>query len=58
MRNLKHYEVKELDKIELKKVYGGWVRIVLGALAAIAKEVIGDWDNFKAGMNGDAPINE
>lgn len=51
---LENYGVQVLDTKKIKETNGGWFwPIVAGALVY---EVISDWDNFKAGIAGNAPI--
>jgi hypothetical protein len=48
---------RELDQKELIGISGGvfWF-IVGGIIVAMAREVMSDWDNFKAGLTGQAEI--
>lgn len=53
MKNLKNYEVKELDSREINMINGGVWGFIAGAVFTV---IIEDWDNFKAGLAGDPPI--
>ena len=47
----------ELDKDELSGTYGGVIWYIVGGIVvAVVKEVISDWDNFKAGLAGQPEI--
>jgi COMC family len=54
-KNIKAFQ--ELDQSELIMISGGvfWY-IVGGIVVAMAREVISDWDNFKAGLTGQPEI--
>lgn len=55
IKNLSFYY--ELDKDELTRTYGGVFWFIVGGIAvAIVKEVLSDWDNFKAGLTGQPEI--
>jgi hypothetical protein len=54
-KNLSYY--RELDNNELTATYGGIFWFILGGIiVAVTKEVISDWDNFKAGLTGQPEI--
>jgi lactobin A/cerein 7B family class IIb bacteriocin len=57
MKNLENYGVQELDAREMKEISGGWFRIIVGVVIAAVNEIVGDWENFKAGLNGEQPVN-
>jgi hypothetical protein len=47
----------ELDKDELTGISGGVIWYLVGGIVlAITKEVLSDWDNFKAGLAGQPEI--
>jgi len=55
IKNLGYFH--ELDKDELSGIAGGVIWFIIGGLiVAVAKEVISDWDNFKAGLAGQPEI--
>lgn len=43
-----------LTEEEERNINGGFVQILIGAAFVIAGAVIRDWDNFKAGLAGNA----
>jgi len=48
---------QELDQKELTGISGGVIWFIIGGIVvAMAKEVMSDWDNFKAGLTGQAEI--
>ena len=54
MKNLENYGVQEMSAKEIKKTDGGWFWPIVAA--AVVYEIVSDWDNFKAGLTGSAPI--
>jgi hypothetical protein len=55
IQNLSYY--RELDQKELTGIYGGFFWYIAGGIIiAITREVISDWDNFKAGLAGQPEI--
>jgi len=54
MKNLENFDVLEMTSEEIKKTNGGWFWSILAG--AIVYEIVSDWDNFKAGLTGSAPI--
>ncbi|MCP4762133.1 MAG: hypothetical protein GY870_10140 [archaeon] len=55
MKNLEMYGVQEMNANEMKKTDGGfvfWAALGVAVITACVVEVIGDWDNFKAGLAG------
>jgi hypothetical protein len=55
VKNLSNY--RELDQQELIGISGGVMWFIIGGIVvAMAREVISDWDNFKAGLSGQAEI--
>ncbi len=56
MKNLENYGVLKLNTKEMRETDGGWFWPVVAG--AIVYEIITDWKNFKAGLFGNAPINE
>lgn len=44
----------ELKREELSEIDGGFWQLIA---VAIAVEIMGDWDNFKAGLAGDPPLS-
>jgi hypothetical protein len=56
IKNLKDFQ--ELAPSEMDGISGGVIWYIIGGLViAVAKEVIHDWDNFKAGLTGQPEIN-
>jgi len=58
MESLKNIgDFQELDQSEMTGISGGvfWY-IVGGIVVAMAREVMNDWDNFKAGLTGQPEI--
>ncbi len=49
MKNLENLGVQEMNSSEITEINGG-------ALGEIIAEIIGDWENFKAGLMGKAPV--
>jgi hypothetical protein len=48
---------RELDQKELIGTSGGVIWFIVGGIiVAMAREVMSDWDNFKAGLTGQAEI--
>ncbi len=48
-------KLSALEEQELMENYGGfWAQLAAGILAAMAKNVIDNWDDFKAGLRGEA----
>jgi len=55
IKNIRDFQ--ELNQSELIDISGGFIWYIVGGLAiAIAKEVMSDWDNFKAGLTGQPEI--
>jgi hypothetical protein len=54
MKTFKDFtDYRELDQKELTGISGGVIWFIIGGIiVAMAKEVISDWDNFKAGLSG------
>lgn len=51
--DLRTAALQPLTAEEEKQLSGGiWLRLLGGAGAMIASEIIGDWDNFKRGLMG------
>lgn len=48
MRNIHLFNVKELNKKELKKINGGWL---IGFLIAVVIDIIDNPEDFGAGFN-------
>ena len=50
-------DFQELNQSELVGISGGVIWYIVGGLViAIAKEVMSDWDNFKAGLTGQPEV--
>ena len=52
---LDNYGVSKMETQEMKETNGGLgllATIVAGVVIGAAVEIIRDWDNFKAGLNG------
>ena len=49
MLELENLEVVELTTQEVQEVDGGFVWVILGAIATAC---IADWDNFERGLSG------
>jgi len=52
---LEKYGVSEMETREMKAANGGlawYAAIGVGIAIAAVTEIIRDWDNFKAGLNG------
>lgn len=49
--------LKKMNSRDLYEIRGGgfWFAVGIGAAIAAAREVLGDWAGFKAGINGDPP---
>lgn len=46
-----------MDREEMHETQGGiWAAILAGLLIAGGVQILGDWDNFKAGLAGRAEI--
>ena len=60
MKNLENYGVQEMSAKEVNETTGGDFGLtLLGCLiVAVAVEVMGDWENFKAGLSGSAPVSQ
>lgn len=48
MKNIHLFNVKELNKKELKKINGGWL---IGLLIAVVIDIINNPESFEAGFN-------
>jgi hypothetical protein len=57
MRNLEIYGVQELNAEEIREIQGGLHWFWPVAAGAVLYEVVTDWENFKAGLAGNPPIN-
>jgi bacteriocin-like protein len=50
-------DFQELNQSEMATISGGVFWYIVGGLViAMAKEVMHDWDNFKAGLSGQPEI--
>lgn len=55
IKNFSSYQ--ELDQKELIGISGGVIWFIIGGIiVAMAREVMSDWDNFKAGLTGGPEI--
>ena len=49
--------ITPLSDKQLQSINGGWWQIVVGVVIGAAVQIMGDWENFKAGLNGGPPVN-
>lgn len=52
---LENYGVSEMETREMKEANGGvfgWDDLAIAVITLVVAEIISDWDNFKAGLNG------
>ena len=55
IKNIRDFH--ELNQSEMASVSGGVIWYIIGGIAvAMAREVMSDWDNFKAGLTGQPEI--
>ncbi|WP_298140233.1 hypothetical protein [Flavobacterium sp.] len=56
--NLENLNLVELNAQEVKETEGGLFGLddlVVGVLVGAAVQIMGDWENFEAGLNGYPP---
>ena len=60
MKNLKNYGVLEMDAKEINEINGGdfGLTVLAGLVIAAGVEIVDDWENFKAGLSGSAPVSQ
>lgn len=52
---LENYGVSQMETREMKEANGGffgWDDLVIAVITLVVAEIISDWDNFKADLNG------
>lgn len=55
IKNIRDFQ--ELNQSEMASISGGVIWYIVGGIVvAMAKEVMSDWDNFKAGLTGQPEI--
>lgn len=55
MKNLKNYNVTELNSKELINTDGGWILFVVGLVLGMVTDAQNNPDDFWAGYNSTAP---
>jgi hypothetical protein len=59
--NLEKLNLVELNAQEVQETEGGlfgWDDLVIGVLVGAAVQIMNDWENFEAGLNGRPPVKK